>query len=791
MTTKIYGWGNDTQALLGFSANYTNGSYPTTYRRVPTKVNDSTDWDKIYLGDDGLSFAIKTDGSLYFSSLYGYFGYTAVTGPFTGWRLSDSGNWVDIAILGNRAYGIKSNGTLWYVGANSFHGQSSSSTWIQVGSATDWSKIAAGGNHVAALKTNGDLYTWGNNNYGSCGQGATASPSNTPVSIGSGFSSIACTPYGTLALKTSDGAVWACGRNAYYDGTSLVQTYSIYSNTKVIAFNAGTAVNATANTITSTAHGFVTGDVVFYNNGGTSTIPGLTNNTEYWIIKVNDNTISLADSEANANAGTVKDITGTGSGTDTLTLVGQSTLTLADSNVKLSKISAAGQGFNNFGVVGVSTTGQLWNWGWTNALGTAPYSNWKRVNTDTDWDSATIVYTTGSTNLHTVQALKTTGALYTYGENGLFGSAGLDTQSAVSTLTAVCTSGCSKLNYIGKDNFEALFTLPSASFTKSTVGNTVTITNTSTDGTSYLVDWGDGSTTAVANNSATGAPGVGTLSHTYSWSTSRTFTIALYAYNAIFANGSKVTDLATDTFAYTVVAPASSFTTSFVGNTVTLTNTSTNAVRYLINWGDETSSTIASNAVPGGVGGGTIDHTYTYSSDSKFVITLTAYSIVFGDGVTLSDDETSTSTFYVTQSPTFTVVEQGSGPSVVVRNTSPNTLGSTAIFGSGNKWRWDWGDTTYTDVNSGSGLAGDRLVNLEHVFSFSPSEIVAQVPVTRTVTLKAYNGHASSPFSSTAIDVTVEPVNPSFPNITFTTLEGADIPAIFNAPKNITWGSST
>ena len=238
--------------------------------------------------------------------------------------------------------------------------------------------------------------------------------------------------------------------------------------------------------------------------------------------------------------------------------------------------------------------------------------------------------------------------------------------------------------------------------------------------------------------------------------------------------------------------PVASFTTSKTNETtVVFTNTSTNATSYTINWGDGTSNTVANNSATGAPGVGTLTHVYaTASSDTQYTITLTAQR-EFVTSTTLNSVATTTFNSFVTQSPTFTVVEQGLGPTVIVRNTTANTLGATSIFGAGNKWRWDWGDGTYTDVNSGGGLPGDRLVNLGHLFTFTAGEIAAASPVSRTITLRAYNGHPSSPFSSSSTVVSVIPVNVNFPNVTFTTTEDADIPAIFNAPKNITWGSST
>ena len=82
-------------------------------------------------------------------------------------------------------------------------------------------------------------------------------------------------------------------------------------------FNGASAsvVNHTADTITITNHRFLTGSRVTYTNGGGGNITGLTNDTVYFVIKVDHNTIKLATNASNANSGTAINITGTGTGT--------------------------------------------------------------------------------------------------------------------------------------------------------------------------------------------------------------------------------------------------------------------------------------------------------------------------------------------------------------------------------------------------------------------------------------------------------------------------------------------
>lgn len=92
------------------------------------------------------------------------------------------------------------------------------------------------------------------------------------------------------------------------------------------------AVDVTANTITITAHGFVTGLKIPLT--GTN-LPGGLSATNYWAIVVDANTIQVATSLANAVAGTAVDITTQGTSVDatfTPTALGNSTFACYGSN---------------------------------------------------------------------------------------------------------------------------------------------------------------------------------------------------------------------------------------------------------------------------------------------------------------------------------------------------------------------------------------------------------------------------------------------------------------------------
>lgn len=120
----------------------------------------------------------------------------------------------------------------------------------------------------------------------------------------------------------------SAGSTAYFVERPLAGTEDLNDNTARQAFadavavqyktthtfNGATAVDPTTNGITLTAHGLVTGNKVTYSNGGGTTVVGLTDATDYYVIKVDANTVKLATTYTLALAGTAVDITADGVG---------------------------------------------------------------------------------------------------------------------------------------------------------------------------------------------------------------------------------------------------------------------------------------------------------------------------------------------------------------------------------------------------------------------------------------------------------------------------------------------
>ena len=78
-------------------------------------------------------------------------------------------------------------------------------------------------------------------------------------------------------------------------------------------FTVGTSsVNIANNSITVAYHGYITGDMVTYEDSSGTVLAGLADGTSYYVIRVDANTLKLASTNANANTGTEIDLTGTG-----------------------------------------------------------------------------------------------------------------------------------------------------------------------------------------------------------------------------------------------------------------------------------------------------------------------------------------------------------------------------------------------------------------------------------------------------------------------------------------------
>ncbi len=126
-------------------------------------------------------------------------------------------------------------------------------------------------------------------------------------------------------------------------------------------FDGASDVDDVAETITYVGHRLVTGDEVIYNNGGGTSIGGLTSTNTYYVIKVDDDTIELAASSADATSGTNIGLTDGVGSNHTLTLTsGAATATAVlgtGGEIVGYTIDDAGTGYTNCNIEVVDSSG--------------------------------------------------------------------------------------------------------------------------------------------------------------------------------------------------------------------------------------------------------------------------------------------------------------------------------------------------------------------------------------------------------------------------------------------------
>lgn len=127
-----------------------------------------------------------------------------------------------------------------------------------------------------------------------------------------------------MRLKSNDSETVSFTSETYSSSVQIKSAASvgIFLNNTVAASTADTFVDAdvtvAADTIALPSHGWLTGRKVAATTSGV--LPGGLSATDYFIIKVDANTVKLATNLANALAGTAVDITSAaGGGTHTLT----------------------------------------------------------------------------------------------------------------------------------------------------------------------------------------------------------------------------------------------------------------------------------------------------------------------------------------------------------------------------------------------------------------------------------------------------------------------------------------
>jgi alpha-tubulin suppressor-like RCC1 family protein len=168
-----------------------------------TVAGGGTTWSSVATGYMHI-LAIKTDGTLWTCGYnrYGQLGDGTATSKTSFNTVSGGGTtWKQVAGGLYHSAAVKTDGTLWTWGYNNYGNLGNNSTantsspGTVAGGGTTWASLAPSSRGMAAaIKTDGTLWMWGQNTYGGLGNGSTnnSSSPNTVAGGGTTWSQVAC-----------------------------------------------------------------------------------------------------------------------------------------------------------------------------------------------------------------------------------------------------------------------------------------------------------------------------------------------------------------------------------------------------------------------------------------------------------------------------------------------------------------------------------------------------------------------------------------------------------------------
>lgn len=206
----VRAWDNNDSLTLGNGWGQGESLAPVPVLGLTSVTSIALGWQTAYaLRSDG---TVRAWGMGSSGQLPGHISYAPVAIP--GLTAVSA-----IAAGAETGYALRSDGTVWAWGSNTKgelgNGSTAekSATPVQVSGLTGVVKIASGGNNAYAVKSDGTLWAWGDNTWGQLGDGAACDdcPARTPKQV-AGLSGITAVAAGPFVLR-NDGAVFGWGYN--------------------------------------------------------------------------------------------------------------------------------------------------------------------------------------------------------------------------------------------------------------------------------------------------------------------------------------------------------------------------------------------------------------------------------------------------------------------------------------------------------------------------------------------------------------------------------------------------
>jgi len=214
----LWAWGANSNGQLG------TGGEPEADQPVPVPVAQGSTWSQVSAGYR-YTLGIKTDGGLWAWGINddGQLG-TGVQfmDLFLPFQVTQGSTWSQVSAGYQHTLGIKTDGSLWAWGANSYGqlgiGESlvNQPTPMPVASGSSWFQASAGEFHTLGIKTDGTLWAWGSNYKGALGIGIPPGETHEPspeLNVGP-FVQVSAGYYYTLGLQYSqERYLWSWGDN--------------------------------------------------------------------------------------------------------------------------------------------------------------------------------------------------------------------------------------------------------------------------------------------------------------------------------------------------------------------------------------------------------------------------------------------------------------------------------------------------------------------------------------------------------------------------------------------------